>query len=213
MLIHATLAASRANGPGIRSVIWTQGCTLGCPGCWNPQTHPTDTGREVSPEDLAAEIIRAAPALVEGVTISGGEPMQQAYHLLELLVHIRHRRPDWSIGLFSGYSALELQDGHYLTGHAPAVDIPTARHLWERIRRYLDFAVLGRYDATRPAGGPLCSSDNQRLHLFSFRYKLSDFTTVYEATIAPDGLTHITGFPASQVLHKPHKPATEGRTT
>ena len=37
--IHATASASRANGPGRRFVVWFQGCTLGCAGCFNPATH------------------------------------------------------------------------------------------------------------------------------------------------------------------------------
>src|SRR3972149_712339 len=37
--LHALLPRSRANGPGMRAVIWFQGCTRGCPGCFNPETH------------------------------------------------------------------------------------------------------------------------------------------------------------------------------
>ena len=37
--IHAIEPRSRANGPGARFVVWLQGCTLGCPGCFNPATH------------------------------------------------------------------------------------------------------------------------------------------------------------------------------
>ena len=38
--LHAFEPASRANGPGPRAAVWFQGCTLGCPGCFNPDTHP-----------------------------------------------------------------------------------------------------------------------------------------------------------------------------
>lgn len=197
MLIHSILAASRANGPGLRAVVWFQGCTLACPGCHNPLTHPTaGAGREVSPEDLAAEIIRTAPAEVEGVTISGGEPLQQAYHLLELLVRIR-TRPAWSIGLFSGYYTSELEDGCFQHGE-PTVGRLTRSELWYRIRRYLDFAILGRYDARYPNGldpMPLCSTANQKLWTYTDRYATEDFQTVSEFTISPTGLTQISGFP------------------
>jgi anaerobic ribonucleoside-triphosphate reductase activating protein len=40
MLLHALIPASRANGPGQRAVVFFQGCTVGCAGCWNPRTHP-----------------------------------------------------------------------------------------------------------------------------------------------------------------------------
>ncbi len=40
MLLHAFVPASRAkNGPGLRAVIYFQGCSLHCAGCWNPDTH------------------------------------------------------------------------------------------------------------------------------------------------------------------------------
>lgn len=39
MLIHSFVPASRANGPGLRAVVYVQGCSLKCHGCWNPDTH------------------------------------------------------------------------------------------------------------------------------------------------------------------------------
>jgi anaerobic ribonucleoside-triphosphate reductase activating protein len=39
MLIHGLVTCSRVNGPGLRTVIYFQGCTLGCCNCWNPETH------------------------------------------------------------------------------------------------------------------------------------------------------------------------------
>ena len=47
MLLHAFLPASRANGPGLRAVVYFQGCNLNCAGCWNFLTHSFD-GPEVS---------------------------------------------------------------------------------------------------------------------------------------------------------------------
>jgi len=52
--VHATEPRSRANGPGARFVVWMQGCTLGCPGCFNPTTHDATGGREVTVEEIAA---------------------------------------------------------------------------------------------------------------------------------------------------------------
>ena len=39
MLIHSFVSGSRVNGPGLRAVVYFQGCTLGCRDCWNPETH------------------------------------------------------------------------------------------------------------------------------------------------------------------------------
>ena len=54
--LHGFLPRSRANGPGWRSVVWVQGCSLGCPGCFNPQTH----GREEEEGETleVAEVMR-----------------------------------------------------------------------------------------------------------------------------------------------------------
>lgn len=56
--VHAVEPRSQANGPGVRFVVWSQGCTLGCPGCFNPGTHPvTAAGAgEWPPGELAAAV-------------------------------------------------------------------------------------------------------------------------------------------------------------
>lgn len=72
--LHAFLPRSRANGPGWRSVVWVQGCSLGCPGCFNPQTHNREeVGEAVEVAEVMQRILAAG---TEGVTVSGGEPLQ-----------------------------------------------------------------------------------------------------------------------------------------
>ena len=83
MLLHAFVSATRANGPGLRAVIYFQGCTLNCSGCWNRRTHKFK-GQDLAVRDVA-QLFEEARGLerLEGVTFSGGEPMQQAEALLE----------------------------------------------------------------------------------------------------------------------------------
>ncbi len=68
--LHSLMECSTVNGPGRRAVIWTQGCSLQCPGCWNPQTHNPLLGfwREV-PEvvELLAKLRRDNS--IEGLTL------------------------------------------------------------------------------------------------------------------------------------------------
>ena len=71
--VHAILPRSRANGLGVRTVIWLQGCTLRCPGCFNPGTHSAEPRLLMPEADLLARII-ADQHEIEGVSISGGEP-------------------------------------------------------------------------------------------------------------------------------------------
>src|ERR1035441_2621411 len=194
MLVHTIMPASRANGPGLRCVVFVQGCNLGCPGCWNHWGHAF-RGTEFAVGTVLAEVvIRHRQYSVEGVTFSGGEPMQQADDLAALLEGLRSTLPRLSIGMFTGYSEEELETGRYFTRHGVERDQRVA--LWRSIRSQLDFAVMGRYDRLQPSLAPLRAIPNQALRLFSARHTDMDFSVqTVEITIAADGLTRITGFP------------------
>src|SRR5258708_28309176 len=76
MLIHGFVAHSRVNGPGVRAVVYFQGCSLGCASCWNPATH-TFVGPPREVHDVAEQVAAAHRThTIDGVTFSGGEPMQ-----------------------------------------------------------------------------------------------------------------------------------------
>ena len=173
MLLHAFVPASRANGPGLRAVVYFQGCSLHCVKCWNPTSHKF-RGIEVPVLEVAQrfeEAVRLEP--LEGATFSGGEPMQQAEALLELMREIRRTAPAVSLGMFTGYTENELTSGQFVTRLGSTVE--RRCELWRAVRELLDFAVMGRYDQTQPAIAPLRTSRNQRLELFSSRYQEGDF--------------------------------------
>ena len=67
--IAGTIGESIVDGPGIRYVVFTQGCPHGCPGCHNPQTHDFAGGKEVSVDTLLTDITKNA--FVKAVTLSG----------------------------------------------------------------------------------------------------------------------------------------------
>ena len=93
--LHAVELASRANGPGLRSVVWFQGCTLGCSGCFNPGTHDSGGGYDTEVESLAEQLLSAPN--IEGISISGGEPFQQPDALADLVARLGRRlSPSWS---------------------------------------------------------------------------------------------------------------------
>ena len=195
MQLHALIPASRANGPGLRAVVFFQGCSLGCPKCWNPRTHPF-RGAEVTVDAVVQELLRAqAQHALEGVTFSGGEPMQQADSLLTLMYTLRQRAPELSFGMFSGYTEYELDLGQYWTWACDYSERVRGR-IWRTIQAYLDFAVLGRFDQTQPCILPLRTSRNQVLRLFSHRYSPADFSEqLTEASIKEGGQVEVTGFP------------------
>jgi anaerobic ribonucleoside-triphosphate reductase activating protein len=173
--VHATEPRSRANGPGARFVIWLQGCTLGCPGCFNPSTHQLEGGQERSVEALLVEL--ASTAGIEGLTLSGGEPLQQPEVAAELLAGAR------ALGLstlvFSGYRQEEIEQ------------LPHGR----RVLAATDVLIDGRYQASERLASGLRGSQNQRIVLLSARYSLDEVeaTPVAEIRISPRGELVLTG--------------------
>ena len=195
MRMYSRLEQSQVNGPGSRAVMWLQGCSLNCPGCWNPLSHSVEGGLTVEITSVAEWVADLhASRLIDGLTISGGEPMEQAGALLAFLQSLRLRVPELSIGLFSGYTDRELEAGAFLSHDAN----PSSHQadLWRAIRHHLDFAVLGRFNGHRPSNQPLVSSQNQALLLLSDRHSSSHFSPLsVEFTIDSQGITQLTGFP------------------
>ena len=131
---------------------------------------------------------------LDGVTFSGGEPMQQADALLAIVESLHLGLARLSFGLYSGYSENELKGGRYWCRSEPPPS--SKRDIWRRLTRYLDFAVLGRYINSRPSALPLRTSANQQLTLFSSRYGEQDFEPhEVEIHIEAQGLVQVTGFP------------------
>ena len=194
MLLHAFVPASRANGPGLRAVVYFKGCSLNCPGCWNPDSHNfhgDDVSLACVVRKIEAGMRRSA---LEGVTFSGGEPMQQAQALVKLMRDVRASAPTASMGMFTGYTEAELDAGLYAT--RPKTTPAERRELWRIVRSYLDFAVMGRYDRNQPGTAPLRTTRNQWLVLFSNRYEERAFAEqLVEVAIDQNGKAVLTGFP------------------
>lgn len=95
---------SIVDGPGIRLTIFTQGCLFNCPNCHNPQTHDLNGGYEQDISEIIA-LIEKNP-LLDGVTISGGEPFLQPEALLNLVKQIKPL--SLSVMIYSGYTFEQL---------------------------------------------------------------------------------------------------------
>src|ERR1019366_3016036 len=137
MLLHALIPVSRANGPGLRTVVFFQGCSIGCVGCWNPKSHQFH-GEEIKVDAVIEKGLRARQEhSLEGITFSGGEPMQQPDSLLGLMYGLRRQAPELSFGMFSGYAEHELANGQYwIWGDHSSEQHRTC--LWDEIRACLD---------------------------------------------------------------------------
>jgi anaerobic ribonucleoside-triphosphate reductase activating protein len=181
--LHAIEPRSRANGPGARFVVWLQGCTLGCPGCFNPTTHSTESGTLVDVDDVIAQL--RATRGIEGLSLSGGEPLQQAAAASALLEAARE------LGLstlaFSGYTIEEIR----------------ALESGPDVLARLDVLIDGRYVAGDRLATGLRGSANQRIQLLTSRYSLADVeaTPVAEIRIARDGQVVLTGVNPLKLKH------------
>lgn len=80
--IAGTVNDSIVDGPGLRFAVFTQGCSHHCPGCHNPETHDPLGGREEDTENLIQKMKKNP--LISGITLSGGDPMEQSAPCLEL---------------------------------------------------------------------------------------------------------------------------------
>ena len=86
--IHSIESMGLVDGPGIRTVIFFQGCRLRCAYCHNPDTWKMTGGKEITAEELLKKILRFKPYFDRsggGVTFSGGEVLLQTEFLVEIL--------------------------------------------------------------------------------------------------------------------------------
>lgn len=143
---------SRINGPGCRLVIWVQGCKFNCKGCFNPETHPYTKERLVDIVDLV-RIINEDMS-IEGVTLSGGEPLDYPNQIYSLLTGIDNRLT--SI-LYSGFHFEDVVSNDKLL----------------KVIRLADLSILGRYDSTlaHPYYGKKFIQTSDRIDLSYFNPK------------------------------------------
>lgn len=175
--VHRFEDASRVNGPGLRAVLWVQGCALGCPGCFNPETHAANRGETWTVDQLVERVLSVQDGL-EGLTLSGGEPLHQYPALARALKKIR-KETDLTILVFSGYDWAEIQQMKGIEEFLSCVDV----------------LIAGRYDASRRLAKGLIGSSNKTAHFLTGRYTPADLEGVPQAEviISPDGDVILSG--------------------
>lgn len=140
------------NGPGVRAVVWCQGCSVKCKGCHNPETWDMSGGREFTLSDMFDLIEYLRKDYVSGVTFSGGNPLEPstADYLASLLPEIKKRCPDKTIWLYTGY---EFSYDLLMEQTAPS-----------ECARMCDVLVDGPFvESMKDATLPFRGSSNQRL--------------------------------------------------
>lgn len=191
--IAAHLPRSRANGPGLRSVLWVQGCPFRCEGCFNPDFLAFGGGRTVG-ADAAADLLLAEPDS-EGVTFSGGEPFAQAAALAEVAGRVR--AAGQGVVIFTGFEAEALRRSAN----------PGVRRLLEQA----DLLVAGPYRPDQPCREPLRASANQELVYLTERYRQADLgPRRVEYRIGEGGVVTRTGFPRASASPPPQPSPARG---
>lgn len=136
---------STVDGPGVRYVIWTQGCPHHCFQCHNPQTHALNGGYWRKMDEILSEIYSLE--YHSGITLSGGEPFLQASKLSFLVDEIHRLRPDLTIWCYTGFTYEEIMEDR------------EKRELCQK----LDVLVDGKFEWQCPSKKRFKGSENQRI--------------------------------------------------
>ena len=101
---------SIVDGPGIRVVVFLQGCLRDCQGCHNPGLQDIEGGQAMGEKELAELILGQITPIHRGVTFSGGEPLLQAESLVTVIEQIRQKKPDIDVWMYTGYLFEEVAE-------------------------------------------------------------------------------------------------------
>lgn len=108
MYVDRILYPIETLGPGKRIVVWTAGCSKHCENCANPELWDVEGKKNISVNDLAQIILNiCADNQVDGITFTGGDPLEQSEELLTVLGEIKTTIPD--ILVYTGYLLEDLQ--------------------------------------------------------------------------------------------------------
>lgn len=143
---------TRELGPGLRYVIWVQGCPFHCKGCITPDGIPIVENNLVEISQIISAI--CANKNITGITISGGEPFMQASKLMKILKSVKVTRPELDVVVFSGFKLSELD--------------------WIEAKDFLlqiDVLIDGKYIDKLNDNKGLRGSSNQKIHYLTKRLK------------------------------------------
>ncbi|MDD2899041.1 MAG: 4Fe-4S single cluster domain-containing protein [Desulfuromonadaceae bacterium] len=152
--IAAICPLSNALGPGKRFVIWVQGCCFSCHNCGSPEWRPTIDAIQLNPNELATMILSSPD--IEGITISGGEPILQVVGLVETLRLVKAKR-SLSVICYTGFTLEALKERS-----DPVIDEFLAT---------IDILVDGPYEDSLNDNKGWRGSSNQRVYFLSGLYQ------------------------------------------
>lgn len=128
--LAAILPESLVNGPGIRRVLFAQGCPHNCKGCFSPHTHSYTDGALIDMDEIIKDI-RKNP-LLRGVTFSGGDPWEQADKFLYIAKAVKEM--GLNIWCYTGYTFEYILENQY------------RRKGWSELLNHIDVLVDGKFE-------------------------------------------------------------------
>ena len=137
MRVAGILNCSFVNGDGARYVVFTQGCRHGCRGCQNPETWDVNGGTEVPVAEIAEDFRKRR--LLDGITLSGGDPFYQQEACLELLDML----PGVNVWIYTGFEYEEIAE--------------------TELAQRADVLVVGKFVEELKCDGKMYGSSNQRI--------------------------------------------------
>jgi len=144
---------SITDGPGLRYVIFAQGCHHKCPHCQNPSTWDMNGGEEITAKEIIRKLtkLKKQKKTLRGVTLSGGDPFLQAAEFAEIAAAVR--KIGWDVVTYTGYTYEEL-----------AILINDDNAGVEALLFATDLLIDGKYiHSLRDIGLQFRGSSNQRL--------------------------------------------------
>lgn len=163
-------------GPGKRLVLFCQGCSLRCKGCSNAHLWEFGKGADISVEQLMSLVNQQD---VEGITLLGGEPLDQCVEIAELIS--RTKQLGKTVVLFTGYSRKELNKPEQKRAWAMSDLVVSGRYVYSKRSLYLQFR----------------GSTNQRVYRHKGKYEhyaLSDGQTMAVFEVDGNGTLTARGF-------------------
>lgn len=168
--------------PGKQFVIWVQGCSIHCKGCWNFDMWSFDENQLTDIDELFEKINKIDDLM--GVTFIGGEPFDQKNELLYFSTKLKKQQIP--ITIYTGYELNELKD-----------------EISEEILNNTDLLIAGRYkEELRNINLQWRGSENQQILFLSDIYKdyEKEDGNYCEIIISDDGEITILGFPDEKLL-------------
>jgi anaerobic ribonucleoside-triphosphate reductase activating protein len=180
MRVACVIESSKIYGPGPRTALWLQGCSIRCENCWNDELWSFEGGNEMSSSNLIHTVHHNGDG---GFTLLGGEPLDQAPSVHKFILEVQAQGLD--VVLYTGYELEELSK------------------IQQKCVAAADIVIHGRYKHELRSVNLLWrGSTNQEILINNSKFKTIDLSEKrqMEIHISDEGRIKILGYPTDELL-------------